>query len=353
MSLASQFPSVCLFARQVVRPCLAMYWPIFCREMQVLRPKLLIAETNGFTPHVIQSLRDWADVDLGPLAQGAIGRALGEYDIVWTRLGHRLQADDIPVNCRCRILGIAATGLDHIDIEACDRAGIHIASLRGEVEFLRNVRATAEHTIALALSLIRRLPAAHASVLEGRWDRDAFRGREIFGRTAGVIGMGRLGSIVASYFRAFGMAVIGYDPRPDYPVGIADRCSSLEDLFSNADLITVHVAYKPSTRHLISSHLLALVRPGAVLINTSRGGIVDQTALLAALADRKLSGAALDVIDGEPNVGRAHPLVRYAREHENLIITPHIGGNTIDSLAKSEAFIANKVRRMWENSCGN
>lgn len=321
--------------------------------MPVSRPKLLIAETDGFTPRVIAALRQWADVALGPIDRGMIGAALKNYDIVWTRLGHQIQASAIPADCRCRILGIAATGLDHIDLEACAKAGVRVASLRGEVEFLRDVRATAEHTVGLALALVRRLPAAHNSVLEGRWDRDAFRGREIFGRTAGIIGMGRLGSIVAGYFRAFGMNVVGYDPRPDFPPGIAFRCSSLDELMVKSNLITIHVAYNANTRHLVTGRHLTLLRPDSVLINTSRGGIVDQSALLAALAERRLAGAALDVIDGEPDIGAEHPLVRYARENDNLVLTPHIGGNTVDSLAKSEAFIANKIRHMWEDSTSN
>lgn len=308
----------------------------------------MLAETEGFTPGVLAGLRDWADVELGPVPRGSIGAALRDFDIVWIRLGHRVAAADIPAQGRCRIIALPATGLDHIDLPACAQAGIRIAALKGEVEFLRSVRATAEHTVALALSLIRRLPAAHASVLEGRWDRDAFCGRELYGRTAGLVGLGRLGAIVAGYFRAFGMNVCGYDPRPDFPAELARRCGSLEELFAAADLISVHVTYDASTRHLITARHFARLRAGAVLVNTSRGGVVDQAALVAALTEGRLAGAALDVVDGEPDIGRDHPLVQYARRHENLILTPHIAGNTSDSLAKVEAFIAAKARRLWE-----
>lgn len=308
----------------------------------------MLAETEGFTPAVLAGLREWAEVELGPVPRGSIGAALRDFDIVWIRLGHRVAAADIPAQGRCRIIALPATGLDHIDLPACAQAGIRIAALKGEVEFLRSVRATAEHTVALALSLIRRLPAAHASVLEGRWDRDAFLGRELYGRTAGLVGLGRLGAIVAGYFRAFGMEVCGYDPRPDFPAELARRCGSLEELFAAADLISVHVTYDASTRHLITARHLARLRAGAVLVNTSRGGVIDQAALLKALAEGRLAGAALDVIDGEPDIGRDHPLVQYARNHANLILTPHIAGNTSDSLAKAEAFIAAKARRLWE-----
>jgi D-3-phosphoglycerate dehydrogenase len=316
--------------------------------MAALRPRLLLAETEGFTPQVLATLRGWAEVEPGPLPSGGISGALRDFDIVWIRLGHRVRAADIPADCRCRIIALPATGLDHLDLEACGRANIRIAALKGEVEFLRSVRATAEHTVALALGLIRRLPAAHASVLDGRWDRDAFRGRELYGRVAGIIGMGRLGSIVAGYLRAFGMEIIGYDSRPDFPTELARRCESLEELFAAADVISVHLAYDVSTRHLITARHFSRARPGAVLVNTSRGGVIDAAALLAALEQGTLAGAALDVIDGEPEVGRDHPLVAYARAHDNLVITPHVAGNTSDSLAKAEGFIAAKARRMWE-----
>jgi D-3-phosphoglycerate dehydrogenase len=316
--------------------------------MPVLRPRLLVAETEGFTPAVVAGLREWADVDFGPVLPGQIGETLRAFEIVWIRLGHRVQAADIPAECRCRLIAVTATGLDHIDLAACARAGIRLATLKGEVAFLREVRATAEHTIALVLGLLRRLPAAHASVLAGRWDRDAFRGRELHGRTAGIVGLGRLGSMVAGYFRAFGMDVCGYDPRSDFPAALAQRCGSLDELFAAADVVSVHVAYDASTRHLITARHFAQARSGAVIVNTSRGGVIDPAALLAALAEGRIAGAALDVIDGEPDVGREHPLVAYARDHDNLILTPHIAGNTSDSLAKAEAFIAAKARRIWE-----
>lgn len=317
------------------------------------RPKLLIAETEGFSGAVLDTLRTWAEVDLGPLAAGTLSSALGEYDIIWTRLGHRLPATDIPSACRCRLLALTTTGLDHIDVAACDAAGIRIASLRGETQFLRGVRGTAEHTIALALALLHRLPAAHASVLAGRWDRNAFRGRELYGRTVGIVGMGRLGSIVADYYRAFGMPILGYDPCPDFPTEIATRCNSIEQLLENAQVISVHVAYHPGTHHLLSSRQLARVSADTVLINTSRGGVIDEDALLTALKSGRLAGAALDVLDGEPHIGSDHPLVQYAQAHDNLLLTPHIGGNTVESFAKTEAFVAQKVRQMWLGSCSS
>ncbi len=139
------------------------------------------------------------------------------------------------------------------------------------------------------------------------------------------------------------MNVIGYDPRPDFPRDAARQMGTLDELLEAADVVSLHVSYSEQTRHLIGRHELAVMKPSAVLVNTSRGGIVDEAELLAALEDGRLAGAALDVVDGEPNVGRDHPLVAYARRHDNLLIVPHVGGNTAESFAKTEVFLAGKV----------
>jgi D-3-phosphoglycerate dehydrogenase len=288
-------------------------------------------------------LRTIGEVELRRCRREDLAVAFAEYDVVWFRLSHRIDAELLGERPRCRVLATPVTGLDHIDLEACARRGIEVVSLRGEIEFLKNIRATAELTVALALALLRRLPAAAAAVRAGEWDRDRFRGRELYGKTAGLIGMGRLGSIVAGYFRAFGMDVLGYDPRPDFPHEAATRLESLDELLGRADLVSVHVGYNPTTRHLLGGPQFARLNNGAFLVNTSRGGIVDDQALMAALDSGRLAGAALDVLDGEPEIERDHPLIVYARQHENLLIVPHIGGNTRESFEKTECFLASRV----------
>jgi phosphoglycerate dehydrogenase-like enzyme len=186
-------------------------------------------------------------------------------------------------------------------------------------------------------------------VREGGWNRDLFRGRELFGRTAGIVGVGRLGRLVAATFRALGMNVVGYDPRPDFPEEAARRIGSLDELLAESDVVTLHVSYDQTTRHLIGHKELAAMKPSAVLVNTSRGGVVDERALLDALEAGTLAGAALDVVDGEPNVGANHPLVEYARRHDNLIIVPHIGGSTVESFEKTEVFLAGRVLESLES----
>jgi D-3-phosphoglycerate dehydrogenase / 2-oxoglutarate reductase len=311
---------------------------------------VLIADPAGFSPRALELLRTAAEVDLQPCGQSELRQALGTHDAVWTRLGHRIDGDMLVGELRCRVLACAATGLDHIDEAACARRGVQVVSLRGETAFLRTVRATAEHTVALALALLRRLPAAVADTSAGRWRRERFQGRELYGKTAGVVGVGRLGTLVAGYLRAFGMEVLGYDPGPDFPHDVAARVDDLQVLCARADLITVHVPLRPETRKLIGGREIAAMKPDAILINTSRGAIVDEAELLAALRAGGLAGAALDVLEDEPAVDESHPLVAYARAHENLIITPHIGGNTVESFEKTEVFLAGRVIEALQRS---
>jgi D-3-phosphoglycerate dehydrogenase len=314
-----------------------------------MRPSLLIAEPDGFTPEVLQGLRQWADVSLGPVAPGALSGELAKHDIVWVRLGHRIARADIPTAHRCRILGVPTTGLDHLDLAALADADIQVASLRGEADFLRSVSATAEHTVGLMLALLRHIPAAHASVLAGEWDRDRFRGRELAGRRVGLLGAGRLACLVAGYLRAFGCEILAFDPRLDFPAGIP-RAASLEALMDFSEILSIHAAYGPETHHMLGLPELARLPRGAYVINTSRGGILDDRALADLLESGHLGGAALDVIEGEPRVGREHPLVRLAAASGPVVLTPHLGGNTSDSFAKTEAFLADKIRRIWTTS---
>lgn len=317
-----------------------------------MRPKLLVAEPDRFSPHALSELERWADVETWRPASSELRTVLERFDIVWFRLGFRIAADMVRPPVRCRVLATPVTGLDHIDLDACKAAGITVVSLRGETQFLREIRATAELTIALALALLRRLPAACRSTLEGHWDRDQFQGHELYGKTAAIIGMGRLGRITAGYFKAFGMTVLGHDPYQEFPSDLAQPVASLPETVSRADLVSVHVNYHAGTRHLISRAIFGAMKPGAVLINTSRGGVIDETALLEALRSGQIAGAALDVIDGEPDIGPDHPLILYAREHDNLLITPHIGGNTVESFEKTELYLAGKVRETWQAITG-
>lgn len=303
-----------------------------------MRPRILIAEPDDFSPVALQRLGAEAEVVTRQTPRDELGAALRDFDVVWFRLAHRIDAALLAQKKKCRVIATPVTGIDHIDLDACRAAGVEVVSLKGEVEFLKQVRATAELTVGLALALLRHIPEARESVRGGAWKRDLFRGHELFGKTVGIVGAGRLGTITAGYFQAFGMKVVACDPRPDFPPGLERM--SLEQLLATADLVSLHVSYSPATHGMFDPRKM---KRGSWLVNTSRGGIVDEAALLEALENGTLKGAALDVLSGEPDVDARHPVVRYAQRHENVLVVPHIGGNTYESFEKTELFLAEKV----------
>lgn len=304
------------------------------------KPRILIAEPKDFCAPARDLLQADADVILEERA--SLVSAFQDFDAVWVRLAHRIDADVLGASPRCRFIATPVTGTDRINHAACDALGVRVLSLKGETAFLRTVRATAEMTIALLLALIRRLPEAVASARAGEWERDRFRGRELYGRRAGIVGVGRLGSIVAEYLRAMGMDVVGADPRSDFPHDVA-RAVSLSELLETSDVVSLHVPYEPATRHLINHAAFDAMKPGAVLVNTSRGGVVDEAAMIRSLEAGRLAGAAVDVIDGEPDVHPDHPVLEASRRLPNLLVTPHLGGNTSESFERTEVFMAKKL----------
>lgn len=307
------------------------------------RPRVLIAEPDDFSPVAQAILGEIAEVHLEAWPVDRLRQALETFDVFWFRLAWRIGRKMLAEPLRCRYLAVPATGLDHIDMVTCAERGIRVLSLKGETEFLRTVRATAELTVALMLAVMRHVPAACSHVLGGGWDRDQFRGTELHGKRIGLVGMGRLGSLVAGFLKAFGAEVVGFDKRSDFPLALAERAKSLTDLLSVCDIVSVHLTYDESTKDFFSSKEFAAMKPGAVFINTSRGGIVDESSLIHALQSGHLAGAGVDVIQGEPFVDSSHCLVEFARNHPTLLITPHIGGNTVESFEKTEVFLAKRL----------
>ncbi|HBE42402.1 MAG TPA: hypothetical protein DDW27_14590 [Bacteroidales bacterium] len=236
---------------------------------------------------------------------------------------------------KLKAISTPSTGTDHIDFTACEELGIKVFSMKNDTEFLSNITATAELAFALILNVIRMIPSANLHVLDGKWDASGFCGRELQGKTLGIIGFGRLGSIMGDYGLAFRMSVIAYDPyKKIQREGI--RQVNFDELLNKSDIITIHVHLNDETRGMIGRDVFRQIKRGVVLVNTSRGAIIDSDALIEALEDGTVYGAGLDVIDNElaGNITE-HPLVKYARRKSNLIITPHIGGVTVDSQQKA------------------
>lgn len=240
-----------------------------------------------------------------------------------------------------RIISTATTGSDHIARKEIDARGIPVRTLKEDPGFLRNLTPAAELSWALLMACARRLVPAVQHTREGKWVREEFPGIMLNGRSLGVVGCGRIGQWMARYARAFGMEVKGYDPFVSpWPEEI--RRVPLEELVETSDFISVHVHLTAETRGLISAGLFARMKPGAVFINTSRGALADEAALLAALESGRLAAAGLDVLEGEPDIAD-HPLLRYAQGHDNLLITPHCGGFSPDAVRRVCDLAARKI----------
>lgn len=307
--------------------------------------KLLVSECERFSNVAIEKLQAVADVTLADLDREQLLDAVADVEVLWIRLRHQIDLELLDRAPQLRFICSPTTGLNHIDMKAAENRGVQVVSLRGEFEFLRDIRATAEHTIGLMLSLMRRVPTAHADVRDGNWDRDSFRGNELHQQTIGVVGYGRLGKLVTGYLAAFGANILIADPHVE--VTDAPDCAvqvSLEQLLAESNVVTLHVNLCEETTGFFDANAIGKMRDGAWLINTSRGELIDEIALLDALKSGRVSGAALDVLSNERSDGMAHhPLVRYANENDHLIITPHIGGCTTESMAKTEIFLAEKL----------
>jgi phosphoglycerate dehydrogenase-like enzyme len=242
-----------------------------------------------------------------------------------------------------KVVAVAATGADHIDEEELGRRGIPLLTLRGQTQLLSNLTPAAEHSWLLLMACARQLRGAQEHVLRGGWNRTDFPGIMLRGKVLGIIGCGRIGTWMARYARAFGMITLGYDPLLNrWPEEI--KQSSLEELLSQADFVSLHVALSKENRGMINRECFEQMKPGAVFINTSRGDLTDEDALLDALKTGKLGAAALDVLQGEPNI-ESHSLRHYARDHYNLIITPHIGGFSLDAVRLVVRFSAEQILR--------
>ena len=309
----------------------------------------ILTEPKGYSPEAIRILKTlgavatWDEARRSP----AIRRRV---TVLAVKLGMRISKRVMDLLPNLKVIGTSTTGLNHIDIREAARRGIKIVSLRGETKFLSTIFPTAEETIGLMIMLMRNLAAGFDAVRQGRWDKEKFYGHELAGKTLGIVGFGRLGAIVARFARTLGMTVIACDPyvpsRVMARTGV--RKVSREEVFRRADVVSIHVLLTEKNHGLIKRRHFGLMKPTAYYINTARGELNDERALLDALRGGRMAGAALDVLANEdPKGGHipTHPLVRYARTHKNLIIVPHLGGATFESMAKTEEFIARKIVR--------
>jgi D-3-phosphoglycerate dehydrogenase len=303
----------------------------------------LIIESDGFSSDAINILCAGGVVSHcydGALSD--VGDVIDQYDGVIVRLGVQWSSALLAKAPSLKFIATLTTGLNHIDLAAAAAQGIEVISLRA-LQGMDKITSTPEHALALLLALVRNVVPAVESTRRGEWNRDTYTGSMLNGKAIGIIGLGRTGRQMARYVQALGMRVHYFDPHVDEPAYV--RCARLEDLAAACHVISLHAILSPDTHGLLGSTFFENCRSNAVFVNTARGELVDEKALLVALKEGRLSGAALDVLQNEPVTGQAltSALQRYAAEHDHLIISPHIAGCTREAMRRTEELLANAV----------
>lgn len=263
-------------------------------------------------------------------------RALERAHALIVRSETRVTADLLNRAPLLRVIARAGIGVDTIDVHAATRRGIAVMNAPGA-----NTVSAAEHAMGLLLALVRHIPWAADSMRRGEWDRKKYEGTELRGKTIGIVGLGRIGGHVAGLARAFGMTVVGHDPflAPERAAELQVKILPLDQLLATADVVTLHVALTDGTRHLINAERLAQMKPTAILVNTARGELVDEAALAAAITDKRIAGAAVDVFAQEPLPADA-PL----RQLDRVILTPHLAASTAEAQDRVSHEISVTVR---------
>ena len=315
-----------------------------------MKPSVLVTYPLEHLPEVKELLERAVDVTyLKYPAKDELSRTIPGYSGLIPNLAMMLDRDILDAAVNLKVIATPSTGTDHIDLDCAAEKGIEVQSLKHDYDILKTISSTAEHAFSLMLSILRKLPFAFDAVRQGSWDNTRFRGREVQGRVLGILGYGRLGEIVSRFADGFDMNVIAHDPNRTITDPWVEQVA-FDQLLAKAEIISIHIHLTAETEKLIGTEEFDQMREGVYIVNTSRGAIIDERAFLGALESGRVAGAAVDVLAGELD-GRidAHPLVLYAREHSNLIITPHIGGVTLDSQVKAFTHTVNKMLSFLRN----
>lgn len=295
-------------------------------------------------PEAVTALEAVGELTSLPAERAPVLDAIGGIDAYLACASVRIDGEFLARANRLKVIGSPSTGTDHMDVELIRERDIALFDIAREYDLINGFTATSELAFGLLLALVRKLPAALAEAREGVWARERFTGFQLRGKTLGVLGLGRLGAISARIGQGFAMRVIAHDIRDVTAEGV--EMVDFDTLISQSDVLTIHVHLTPETEGLVGRKVLARTKPGAILLNTSRGRVVNEMALLGALDSGHLGGAGLDMVDGEwlsADELRDHPLIAYAREHDNLLISPHIGGATTESIYGARVFMARKL----------
>jgi (S)-sulfolactate dehydrogenase len=265
-------------------------------------------------------------------------QAVADVDALIVRNRTQVRGELLQALARCKVVGRLGVGLDNIDVPACEARGMQVIPATGA-----NALSVAEYVIGTAMLLLRGAYQSQGAMVQGQWPRNALSsGREIHGKTLGLIGYGSIGQLTARLAQGLGMQVQAYDAlmAADHPAfsSTGVQAVGLDTLLASSDVISLHVPLLPSTQHLLNTARLAQVKPGAIVINSARGGVVDEAAVVAALRSGHLGGAALDVFEQEPLKSGA-----MFADCPNLILTPHIAGVSLESNERVSELIARKV----------
>ncbi len=295
--------------------------------------RILVAEP--IAAEGVAILRSDHDVDERPgIPRDELCAILPDYDALVVRSQVQVDAPVIAAGTRLQVIGRAGVGVDNVDLDAATRAGITVVNAP-----TGNTIAAAEHTLALLYGVARRIAAADASVRRGEWKRTQFTGSELRGRTLGIVGLGKIGQAIALRARAMEMTVVASDPfvTAEQAAHYGVELVGFDDLLGRADVVSVHVPLGRTTRNMISTDQLARMKPGAILLNVARGGVVDEAAVAAALVAGTLGGAGIDVFEHEPPTGS--PLL----DAPNTLLTPHLGASTAEAQVLVAEEIADQV----------
>lgn len=298
-------------------------------------PNYKVLITDGLDDRGQSILRTAADVDYhDKLAAEALLRMIADYDALIVRGQTKVTAAVLDAASRLRVIGRAGVGVYNIDLDAAKKHNVTVVNAPTSTTI-----AVAELTVGLLLALARQIPRADATMKQGQWLKKEFEGVELNGKTLGVIGFGRIGMEVGRRASAFGMSVITYDPNVlehELEHGEADPVS-IQDLYAWSDFISLHLPLNVQTRDLIGPMALSQMKDGVRIISTARGGIINESALLEALNSGKVAGVALDVFEKEP------PGLTELVSHPRVIVTPHIGAQTVEAQSRAAEDIANEV----------
>lgn len=304
---------------------------------------MLCREPENFSSECFEILNQKVSLTVESMSQYKFDEIARQYDVLLVRFNTMVNSKVMDNNSNVKTIISPTTGLDHIDLQAAKNFGVSVFSLRGERDFLDSVSGTAELAIGLMISVVRKIPTSMESVKSYLWKQHNYRGMQLRGKTLGIVGFGRLGSMVSKVALAMNMNVFVFDPYVNHFPPYINVCRSMDELLTQSDIISLHAPLNDETKHIISDRQIEKMKQNVVIVNTARGGLINTNALLDGLKSGKIGAAALDVLEGENLVyENNHPLIDYAKKNANLIITPHIGGATNESVKQADLFLLNK-----------